>query len=222
MGLQHYVITFKGPIMAPKKHTKSTGDKKRHREHKKAIKKLLAAPKRKRGRPKAAFKPEPKPGSREFAALQKKWYSKLKKESAKGAKDGFKDIEWVDHKTGKGQQSDYLKGSDTMKHYVYNTSTLDYYRLCTNFYTHAWRTLAPKNRFIWKHWADGKSLRQIVILYNKHFRAHRSLYWIFRQFETIEVQMYKWNKENPEGLLNEANVDFYMTDLPLKNMRWFE
>lgn len=174
-------------------------------------------PKRASKRKKRTYKPRQKPpiklGSPQFAALQKKYYAKL-------AQKGFKDIEWVDHSTGKGQQSSYLKGSDANKQFAHGTSTLDYYRLCSNFLVHNEKHLTPRELLVWHHWTEGKTLRDIVVLYNKRFKPKRYLYWIFRLFEQLEARCMDWNISHPEGLLNDANTDFYITDLPLKKGPW--
>lgn len=69
--------------------------------------------------------------SKKFRELQKKWYDKLKK-------DGFEDIEWVDHKTGVGQNSSFLKNSLSTRKKACeggfaSSKRFQYYRLASNF-----------------------------------------------------------------------------------------
>ena len=76
---------------------------------------------------------------REFANLQKEWYDKL-------SESGFEDIEWVDHKTGIGHGSTWLKTQTSHNRAItYNPDTEEYFRLARSFYQHGKFKNSPRS-----------------------------------------------------------------------------
>jgi len=71
-----------------------------------------------------------KKSNREFLDLQNKWYKKLKR-------SGFEDIEWTNPKTGRGQNSPYLKAGNSVTSKQMRSESASalqqHYRLCRNF-----------------------------------------------------------------------------------------
>lgn len=154
----------------------------------------------------------PSLGSKEFAALQATWYDKL-------AKSGFDDIEWCDEATGRGQNSDYLKRPDQERIKHVKLNTYEYYRLCTNYYTHNTKWKSKYYKYIWELYCHGTTYRQIMKLANKRFKPYgerHTLYYIHHVIKYTEALCMQWNKEHAEGLLNPNNVDFYIDDVPLR------
>lgn len=149
--------------------------------------------KKKRHRAKKVAKVQPKIGSKDFAALQAKWYAKL-------ADSGFEDIEWSDSKTGFGQGTPYLANSGFGK--VYKPETEQYFRLVTNYVTHHELQLEQdrQKRYILQLHQDGVSYRDIVKLYNKRFKKKRSLFFIFYKLRQYRDEIMQWNKTSEHGI----------------------
>ncbi len=98
---------------------------------------------------------------KEFAKLQKEWYAKL-------SKDGFEDIEWVDHKTGQGQNSDYLKRPAQMITITYDESIEEHYRIMRHFCTQSLNG-TDLEHYMFEAYSEGMSYRGIVKMINENF-----------------------------------------------------
>lgn len=146
--------------------------------------------------------PEPANGitDQQFAKLQKQWYAKL-------AKDGFEDIEWVNHSTGKGHDSGYLKGS-LISGKQYHPGRELYYQLASNYLQHC---KGLKNdtyrRFIWKLHSEGQTYAEIESAVKRRFRQSVSVYTLYYQIKHIAKLCYRWNKRHSEGLLRKRAED---------------
>ncbi len=161
-------------------------------------------PKRKPGRPfkdRATFKT--------FAGLQKHWYDKLKAE-------GFDDIEWTDHKSGIGQNSDYLKRADQQRIQHVKPNTYEYFRLCTNYFTNCTRWKSNYHRTSWKLYCEGATYRQILDFCNAKYKQKRTLFYMHYIIKQLEAKCMVWNERSKYGMLNPAEQDFVVDDIPIK------
>lgn len=143
-------------------------------------------------------------GTPKFTELQKKWYSKL-------AQNGFKDIEWVDHKTGKGQDSDYLKGS-LAKGKPWNPDRAQFFRLLQNYLTHYQFKSRKVDRFIMTRLNDGWTYRKIHAECRKKYKFKKSLYWLYYHIQKLSQAMLIWNKTHEHGLLHPSNARNMLND----------
>lgn len=134
----------------------------------------------------------------EFAKLQKQWYAKL-------AKSGFDDIEWVDHETGKGHNSAFLKGS-LISGKTYHPGRALYYQLAENYYLHC-KNLRGYSRFIWKWHCKGFIYSEILKKVKKDYRNAPSLYTLYYQIKKLETLCYKWNAVHREGIFVKRKED---------------
>jgi hypothetical protein len=151
--------------------------------------------------------PEPATQSKaEFVAIQKQWYSKL-------ADNGFKDIEWTST-SGRGQNSDYLRGSLAGGKAHHPTRQL-YYQMATNYYVHCLgrRGNGPKykasmDKFLWRLHMRGINYHEIAKLAEtKYGQNAPSVYTIYYRIQHIAKLSYKWNCKHPEGLLRKRHED---------------
>jgi len=131
----------------------------------------------------------------EFIELQKKWYNKLKA-------SGFEDIEWVDHSTGKGQNSDYLKRPDQMRIRAFTHDKQMYYSLCSNYLAHV-KIKNTEHRFVFNKHAEGLAYRKIMKLFKARFKKYVSIFYIHYHIHKFKKLMFEWNKTNSEGLLSK-------------------
>lgn len=136
----------------------------------------------------------------QFARLQKQWYAKL-------AKQGFEDIEWVDHNTGLGHDSAFLKGSLSSGK-PYHPGRELYYQLATNYLMNCISLKnKPYNKFIWKLHAEGATYDEIEAAVNKKYKNSVSKYTLYYQIKHLAQLCYKWNKTSAEGLLRKRAED---------------
>lgn len=146
--------------------------------------------------------PEPDPGTSQaqFAKLQKQWYAKL-------AKDGFEDIEWVNHSTGKGQDSSFLKGS-LASGKQYHPGRELYYQLASNYLQNC-KNLKnrPYHKFIWKLHSEGMTYAEIEAAVKKKYKKSVSIYTLYYQIKDMAKLCYKWNATHHEGLLVKRAED---------------
>lgn len=105
---------------------------------------------------------------KEFQALQKKWYKKLKQ-------DGFEDCEQTDGHL-KLWSGHYFKSK--FKHpgdLEFQKAKQDYYRRASQF-LHEYKFPDPRTRRIWELHADGVSIRAIVETLKKEgYRAYKDV-----------------------------------------------
>lgn len=142
---------------------------------------------------------EPLSGRESQRDLQKKWYAKL-------ASSGFKDLEWVDHKTGLGHNSPYLKGS-LASGKPYHAGRDLYYSMATNYLMHAKGKLRGHDRLIWKMHAEGETYEGIRERLGAEGYDVPSLYTLFYDIQRIAAKCHKFNLEDPEGLVVKRAED---------------
>jgi hypothetical protein len=152
--------------------------------------------------------------SREFRELQKEWYDKL-------ADDGFEDIEWIDHKTGKGQNSRFLKNSShhcQLSNKILSAETLSsskrfkYYRIASHF-LHNYNKFndlddcAASKRYqlsktLWEMHTDGATYRKISRSLRELTGESKlySVYWVYYRIRKLQKIMIDWNGNDPKGL----------------------
>lgn len=153
---------------------------------------------------KQAGLPEPDPGltQAQFAKLQKHWYAK-----AADGPNGFKDIEWTNHRTGEGQDSNYLRGS-LAGGKTYHPGRALYYQLASNYLVHCSNLKnRPYDRFIWQHHADGCTYDELLKLIKQKYGKVCSKYTLYYQIKELAKKCYAWNATNPEGLLVKRRED---------------
>lgn len=91
------------------------------------------------------------PNNKDFAALKKEWYNKLKE-------TGFEDIEQDDNYL-KSWTSSLVKARNKGS---YSESKAEYYRIASHFlHDHAF--VSKKEQFIWERHSEGISIRNIAI-----------------------------------------------------------
>lgn len=161
----------------------------------------------------------------EYIKLYAKWYDRLKRE-------GFEDIEWFDPKTALGQSGHYMVKSTHKITKKYNEFTEEHYRLCRNFLTH-FKFPNKKIEKIFELHTDGASYRDIIkelkkiahkwayrhYYYNKQGKPVITLFTLHKIVPDLIEQCYRWNKENPEGILHPSQQDFMADDLLLNEDR---
>lgn len=142
---------------------------------------------------KSQFVPQPKPGTPQFAKLQREWYAKL-------ADSGFKDLE--NHMKYTGEAYPLLHG------HAYSAlqgpkaeETLHYYRRWTCFLSYVkLHELAPVKREIAKLWAQGLTIREIREQLSPKYKAGLGNATIHSFVKRMNIRIEKWNKKNPNGL----------------------
>jgi hypothetical protein len=162
---------------------------------------------------KAAGLPPPahiKPGSKAYTQLKNKWYSKL-------TQAGFEDLEWHDKSTGKGQNSDYLRGS-AAKGRTWAPERAQFYRLLQNYLTH-YQFGSMQDRYVMHRLNDGDTYRDILANCKAKYGLKRSLYWFYYYVQDLVKKMVQWNADHKEGLLNPANADSWADDALLSDLR---
>lgn len=109
-----------------------------------------------------SLKPSPKPNSREFKALQAKWYKK----AAQGGK--YVDIEQPDGNL-KAWSTSLIRHDE-----ITENAKQDYYRLACQL-LHEYEFASPTERRIWELHAEGLSIRNITKeLKKKRIKAHKN------------------------------------------------
>jgi hypothetical protein len=189
---------FSSNINGPHKQYKQGGLTKNTKKRQRKItkKKLRAA-----GLPiPAATKTDPS----KFTKLQKKWYDKL-------AKMGFKDIEWVDHKTGLGQNSDHLRGS-MAKGKPWSPSRAQFFRLLQNYLTHYQFKSRRMDAYILARLNEGKTYREIHAGCRQKYKLRKSLYWLYYHIQKLSNDMLAWNKSHANGMLHPDYTKHQLAD----------
>lgn len=158
--------------------------------------------------------PDPNLSQSQFARLQKQWYAKL-------AKEGFDDIEWVDHTTGRGHDSAFMKGGGAK---TYHAGRELYFQLATNYLMHCKNLLKkPYHRFIWRLHSEGLTYEEIESQVAQRYKNPVSKFTIYYQLKELAQLCYVWNATDPDGLLvkraeDKANIeqknleDFYAVE----------
>ncbi len=131
--------------------------------------------------------------SKEFAALQQLWYSKLAKDS-KHTDGPFKDIEWQTN-----PDSPHIKKPSSRARKLIPGKAL-YYALARNFSTHG-KFKTPTAKKAWDMHSEGISYRRVLKQIKKSpWKYKKSLYALFYFIDDIREQCMRFNKEEPEGL----------------------
>lgn len=165
--------------------------------------------KKKRRIMKPKARPEPK-SQKEFAALQKEWYDYLKHK-------GFEDIEWVDHRTGYGQNSDNLKSPSSYVAKQYDPAVEEYYRKCRIYLEHG-EFESKLLRYVFQLHTEGLSYRKIAKEVRKRkqwFGRTISIFWISQHLNELLDYIEYWHYMNPMGV-NYPDTDFFIEDIPIK------
>ena len=146
-----------------------------------------------------------------FIKQQNNYYAKLRK-------SGFEDIEWLDRRTGKGQNSDILRKA-AIRQRMWRPEKAHYYRLLRNYVTHA-KFKTKRDKFIMELLAEATSFRRTLKAYIRYtnYRYDKSLYTFFYKCQVLLTEALLWNKIYPEGMLNPANQDSWATDVLLADM----
>lgn len=136
---------------------------------------------------------------KQFAKLQKQWYALASKD--------FNDIEWVNHNTGTGHDSGYLKGSLNGGK-PYHSGRALYFQLASNYLEHS-RALRNNHykHFIWELHSQGMTYDEIEAKVMTRFGQGPSKYTIYYDIKKIAKLCYRWNKKHPEGLLRKRAED---------------
>ena len=154
---------------------------------------------------------------KEYARLQKEWYNKLKD-------DGFEDLEWIDHSTGKGQNSDYLKRPSQSIAISYSPETEEHYRIMRHYATHCAEGCLL-DHFMFEAYTDGNSYRDIVKIVNTtlpqsmlremHRRDTRliegevSVHFVFYAVKKMIDKAIKWNDNVTQYDAEIINLEEY-------------
>lgn len=164
--------------------------------------------------------PGPAPGTKAFRELQKEWYAKLEQ-------SGFKDLEWVDHRTGLGHDGPHLRGS-LQGGAQFHPGRALYYQLASNYLVHC-TNLRGYDKFIWTLHADGITYDQIVLdVAAKYGPDSPSKYKIYYQLQALAKKCRAWNIRYPNGLLYKRAedrlkiVETYLADFIATEYDWIE
>lgn len=179
--------------------------------HRKAIKRSRRLPSNRAL--KAAGLPPPADiarNSEAYTKLQNEWYAKL-------AQDGFEDLEWLDKRTGKGHNSDHLRGSASRGR-TWAPERAQFYRLLQNFLTH-YQFRNMQERYVLHQLNDGQTYRKILAGCRAKYGLKHSLFWFYYYVQDLVAKMVKWNQVHAEGLLNPANADRWADDALLSDLR---
>ncbi len=144
-----------------------------------------------------------------FKATQKKLYTKLKK-------GGFNDLEWTDHNTGRGQNTDYLKQSASMAR-LWRPEKAQFFRLLRNYATHG-QFKTKRDKAAVELLAEGISFRRILKHLKSYYKYSKSLYTLFYELQDLLKDCHVFNVSHPEGLLNLANADSWADDALLSDL----
>ena len=138
----------------------------------------------------------------EFHDLQTQWYEKLKTK-------GFKDLEFYDTKTGRGQNSPFLKHSLHSLRSSISDDKIVYYRILDNFLSYN-----PPKLKIYRHLlafhAQGLTMREIsrrMRRYINQYTPKFSVFWVHYHVSRLVKEAMLWNKTSPDGLLSDRNFD---------------
>lgn len=142
--------------------------------------------------------PVPQTTPAEFAKLQQQWYAKL-------ANSGFKDLEWVDHSTGKGHNTPHLKGSLHMGK-PYRAGRSLYFDMAAA-YLHHCKSLYGYDRFIWALHTSGSTYEDILVQIQKKYKKAPSKYTLYYRIQELAKRSYAWNKKYSDGVLYKRAED---------------
>lgn len=137
-------------------------------------------------------------GSPEFLKLQEKWYKKAED-------SGFNDLEYINFKTGTGQDDLFKRKANALLRSRLHQNSFHYYSLLTNFITHNqfYKGKGSTANFVAKLYAEGIPFRTIILKAQEEKKKFASslhlkaIHVIVKQFVKDAL---KWNKEHEEGL----------------------
>jgi hypothetical protein len=145
-----------------------------------------------------------KPESKEFKDLQAKWYKRLEA-------DGFEDLEWSDAKTGKGQNTGYLKHPTPKLDSTQAAASELYYSMCRNYVTHN-PPRDPYERLVFVLYSEGIPYREIKSEATRKLGSDRSLFYLYKVINKLKAKMLDWNKTSPNGLITTRTENAELMD----------
>ena len=129
--------------------------------------------------------------TKEFIDIQNEWYAKLRD-------SGFSDLEWLDKKSGRGQNTPFLRKPLVNFLQTFELSTQNHYILAQSFLTHG-NFDTEVDRFLWFMYCEGFSYRQMLPVLQQQMLLKRSVYWVCKRIKYMKVQMVDFTYNNPEG-----------------------
>ena len=144
--------------------------------------------------------------TKNFTKIQEEWYDKLKE-------DGFKDLEWVDHKTGKGQATDYIKRPCAGFIKSFNPFTAEHFGIMRHYVSNC-NEGSIFNHFLIEAYSEGVTYRDIVVMVNENFDSYVlkdlmdpdtyrvtsgriSIYAVFYRIKDLIARANEWHKLQP-------------------------
>jgi hypothetical protein len=139
------------------------------------------------------------------AELISLWYKKLKQ-------SGFEDLEWLDNKTGLGQNTPHLKRSSARILQKYSAETAQHYNICSQYRQyHTFK--CRRDEFCIDLYIQGIPYREIIkrarvkgtnYYYDYKGRQQLSLFSLHGIIKKYIIAAYDWNKNSPDGLNNQS------------------
>lgn len=134
-----------------------------------------------------------------FVELQNKWYKKLRD-------SGFNDLEWLDPKTGRGQNSYLKRNTRPLKTVLFSeenlasgtfasTKTFNFYNKLRHF-INDFKDLDEFDTFILYHFSEGETYRKISKLCKKHLKHSTrkfSTYWVYYNIKKLLLKFKEWD-----------------------------
>ncbi len=150
---------------------------------------------------------------KEFDALRKKWYAKLRS-------NGFDDIE-VYSLDKIDCYPHFIKRHSLLVNDVYSSEKEEHFRRARIHYEHG-KFKDRKHKFMFKLYKDGLSFRQILKRYNENYGESKSIFYIHSHIDAMRDEMNQarhWvteeiNTEEQNDLLVEM-LNVYTPDLDL-------
>lgn len=134
--------------------------------------------------------------TKEFIKLQNEWYDKL-------TKNGFRDLEWLDKKTGQGHSTPFLKDSLSVFKHLYDAEVQNHFENCRAYLAHG-KFPTRLHKFIWKLYCDGVSYRKMLPkIKARRFKKQPSIFWISVEINKLRLSMARFILEQPD----EASED---------------
>ncbi len=140
-----------------------------------------------------------------FAKTQKIWYDKLKKE-------GFNDLEWINHATGAGQNGPYLKESSPPINEQKMEEHINHFAKCSR-YLHYGKFKTPLHKKVWAMYCEGISYRNMMKKLKKEGKNKYipSIFWISMHINQMinECAFYTF-KEDLQDEIEPESIDYLM------------
>lgn len=130
---------------------------------------------------------------RKFIKLQNQWYKKLRR-------SGFKDIEWLDEKTGEGHNTSLIEsGTPRTKTLILGhlTKSYEFFYNCRRFGVYH-QFERKEDKVLWDLYSDGVSYRSIIKLAKRDKKRKWNLFTISTRVNEILVIMGEHMRMYPE------------------------